>query len=185
MSVHGVRRFVGLMVMFVSCSGSSGQTSQTGGPAVSATAFVAASTTRTSSTVSAAPAASGMPLAGFGSTRLGAAGCNPASPLMFPEVRGTAKGAELWGLLFEPLSAGKDIKIVWRMSGTGDLGVAATGPHGQVVQPAWGPEYHGSSNWDRPGMEWGTGFVFDEKGCWNLHLSRTDTSGDVWLLIGP
>ena len=41
----------------------------------------------------------------------------------------------------------------------------------------------GESNYRRPGDEWGTGFRFTGSGCWHIHLTRDDTSGDVWLNI--
>jgi hypothetical protein len=54
------------------------------------------------------------------------------------------------------LRARREIKIVVRVGGTGDLGVSAEGPAGQRVRPSWGPEAHGGSNFDRPGDEWGS-----------------------------
>jgi hypothetical protein len=92
--------------------------------------------------------------------------------------------ASLWALLFNTLTTGQDIKILWRMTGRGDLQLVAIGPQGQVVQPDWGPQAHSGSNWNRPGDEWGAGFTFSAPGCWDLHAARNDTSGDVWLVIG-
>ena len=40
---------------------------------------------------------------------------------------------------------------------------------------------HSGSTYDRPGDEWGTGFLFDEPGCWHIHLQRTVRAGDVWM----
>lgn len=116
-------------------------------------------------------------------------GCNGTPVFLgegFPEVRGTAQGAELWGLLFvgqPPLSRKKEIKIVWRMTGEGPLRVRATLPDGSTAKLAWGPEQHGGSNWRRPGQEWGTGFVFPKPGCWKVELTRTSGSGHAWLLV--
>ncbi|MEV1172399.1 hypothetical protein [Nonomuraea sp. NPDC049784] len=104
----------------------------------------------------------------------------------FPEVRGTAQDAELWGLLFAPgppLASRKEIKIVWRMTGEGPLQVRATLPDGTQAKLAWGPEQHGGSSWHRPGEEWGTGFVFPKHGCWKVELTRTRGSGYVWLSV--
>ncbi|NJP89498.1 hypothetical protein HCN51_08570 [Nonomuraea sp. FMUSA5-5] len=104
----------------------------------------------------------------------------------FPEVRGTARDAELWGLLFvkaTPLSVGDEVKIVWRMTGEGPLRVRAVHPDGTLAKPVWGPEEHGSSTWRRPGQEWGTGFVFPKRGCWKVELSRDRGSGHVWLPV--
>jgi hypothetical protein len=131
------------------------------------------------------------PQAGAG--RLGAAGCRPPSPVT-PllqsgqqagiEVHGTARGAELWALPFAPvpLPVGEEVKIVWRMTGSGPLRITATRSDGTAARRTFGPEEHGGSNWNRPGDEWGTGFVFPGAGCWDLRLVRTSGSGDVWLV---
>jgi hypothetical protein len=99
-------------------------------------------------------------------------------------VRGSARDATLWGLVFArvPLPVGEEVKIVWRMTGSGPLRVAATRSDGTPAGRTFGPEAHAGSNWKRPGQEWGTGFVFPEAGCWDLHLARASGSGDVWLL---
>ncbi|MEQ4718840.1 hypothetical protein [Nonomuraea sp. B19D2] len=115
--------------------------------------------------------------------------CNGTSLILsegFPELRGTAQDAELWGLLFAPgppLASREEIKIVWRMTGEGPLRVRATLPDGTPARLAWGPEQHDGSNWHRPGEEWGTGFVFPKRGCWKIELSRTRGSGYVWLSV--
>lgn len=46
------------------------------------------------------------------------------------EVRGRAGLAQPYGLVFDslPLQRGREVKIVWRMTGTGDLSVTASGP---------------------------------------------------------
>jgi len=69
------------------------------------------------------------------------------------------------------------------MTGTGPLHVTLTAPDGSRQPLVFGPEPHGESNYRRPGDEWGTGFRFNENGCWHIHLSRDDTSGDVWLNV--
>jgi hypothetical protein len=128
--------------------------------------------------------ATGVPLGNFDGLPLGRIGCAPASPVVAAEVRGTAANAELWGLIMTTSSTvrvGDDVKIVWRMTGTGDLVATATAPSGNPAALAWGPDAHGGSNYDRPGDEWGVGYVFTEPGCWHLALRRTDTAGDVWL----
>ena len=121
-------------------------------------------------------------------TAVGGPGCHPPSPLtssatQLPEVRGRSSNGELWALLFNSLRSGQEIKIVWRMTGTGDFHVVAVGPQGQHLAPVWGPEAHLGSNWERPGGEWGTGFTFPVAGCWDMHATRDDTSGDVWLMM--
>lgn len=121
-------------------------------------------------------------------TRAGA-GCKGTPVFLgegFPEVRGTAEGAELWGLLFvraTPLKRGDEVKIVWRMTGEGPLKVRASLPDGTRAKLIWGPEEHGGSSWRRPGQEWGTGFVFPKAGCWKIELTRTRGSGHVWLPV--
>ncbi|MGN9838432.1 hypothetical protein ACTMTI_09970 [Nonomuraea sp. H19] len=135
--------------------------------------------------------ASGGPIdsAGSPSPVVTGAGCNGTPVFLgdgFPEVRGTARDAELWGLLFTPpppLPRGEEIKIVWRMTGEGPPQIRATLPDGTAAKLVWGPEEHGGSSWRRPGQEWGTGFVFPKRGCWKIELTRTRGSGHVWLPV--
>ena len=126
---------------------------------------------------------------------LGAPLCSPPSPLGAskigsPETKGTVlDSAQLYGLVMPeagfPLRVGEEIKIVWRMTGHGSLTATAVGPSGHPAPLTFGPEEHGGSNYDRPGDEWGTGYRLTEPGCWQLHLARDDTQGDVWLSISP
>ncbi len=119
---------------------------------------------------------------------VGAPHCHPQSPITsstlgIPEVRGTTSGnTELWALLFQSLVAKQEVKIVWRMTGNGDMQVVAQGPYGESVRPKWLTPHDGS-NWNRPGAEWGTGFILPGSGCWDFHVSRGDASGDVWVLV--
>jgi hypothetical protein len=133
---------------------------------------------------------------------LGQPGCDPPSPRnpagqTFPargEVFGTAVGGKLWALFFNgewssSASAvlagvvGKRVKIVFRMTGSGGFEIAAMGPDGTRVNPVWGPVFHPSSTWTRPGLEWGTSFVFSQPGCWRIQAKHGDVTGDVWLLV--
>jgi hypothetical protein len=83
-----------------------------------------------------------------------------------------------------PLHAQEGVKIVWRMTGSGDFSLLALGPKGQRVPPTWGPEAHRGSNWtDHPGTEWGSGFILPEAGCWDIRATRTDAFGDVLLVV--
>jgi hypothetical protein len=126
---------------------------------------------------------------------LGGPGCAPASPtnLTTHEARGAATSGDLWalldgGTLAEPRQAvledviGKQTKIVWRMLGKGEAAFTTVEPDGtrgfakDVVR-------HGGSNWNRPGDEWGSIFVFNQPGCWQIHAERADNSGDLWLLV--
>jgi hypothetical protein len=104
-----------------------------------------------------------------------------------PQVEGTGHGASLWGLLMfpHPLPArvGDQEKIVWRMTGSGVPQMTAIGPDGTIHRLAWGPAYHTSSNWNKPGDEWGAGYVFNVAGCWDLRASRGAATADVWLRV--
>ena len=96
-------------------------------------------------------------------------------------------GGEVWALLFfDRAQARQDEKIVWRITGTGGpLQIRAQHEDGTITQPIWGPEYHDSSSWDRPGAEWGTGFNFPEPGCWTLTATLGATVGDIRLQVAP
>ncbi len=116
--------------------------------------------------------------------------CQPSQTLPskndFPEVRGTMKSdGELWALLFfDQAHARQDAKIVWRMTGSGGpFEVQARNEAGTIIRPIWGPEYHGGSNWERPGDEWGTGFNFPEPGCWTFTVTRGATVGEIRLEV--
>jgi hypothetical protein len=120
---------------------------------------------------------------------LGAAGCEPPSPIVGQEVQGTGSDpvtayGEFQGVNAGDLTAGVPIKLVVRMTGSGDLSVDLTAPDGTSRPLDWGPEPHTGSNYDRPGDEWGTGFSFDAAGCWALNLKRD--GGDratFWLTV--
>jgi len=122
------------------------------------------------------------------------ASCEDPSPIgdapgdMGPEVQGHATDAELWGLIMArefPLVAGPhEIKIVWRMTGSGPLKLAAYDAKGRELPLAWGPEEHGGSNYRRPGDEWGSGYHFRHPGCYRLTARRAQGRGEVWLAIG-
>jgi hypothetical protein len=114
--------------------------------------------------------------------------CDASTPILATnEVQGVATDATVYGLLFlthpTPVRAGETLKIVWRMTGQGDLSVTSTSPSNRAGTLTFGPETHGASTYDRPGDEWGTGFLFDETGCWHIHLQRTVCSADVWINI--
>ena len=137
------------------------------------------------STVATAPSPTVSP-----TPKLGAPGCKPPSPMHpappqgLPEVQGTATGVQLWALFFAdmPIHPKQEIKIVWRMTGAGDLHLVAVSPRGIRIPPDWTQE-HGGSNWQRPGQEWGSGITFPVAGCWDQHATRGTSSGDVWLVV--
>lgn len=105
-----------------------------------------------------------------------------------PERGFDSPKGSLWMIVFAafPLRAGGEMKIVFRMTGSGDITIRASDADGIESKPTFGPQGHGSSSWDgvHPGAEVGIGFTFSHAGCWNIHLARADTSGDVWLTIG-
>jgi hypothetical protein len=95
------------------------------------------------------------------------------NPLGLPEAKGATENGEAWALIFKPLRQSQPVKIVWRVTGSGRFRIAAynsglDGPLG----PESGPNEHTASNWDRPGDEWGTVFVFPHAGCWRIEASR-------------
>ena len=113
----------------------------------------------------------------------------PIDTSALPEVQGVGHDATIYGLVFlthpEPVRVGDELKIVWRMTGQGDLSVSYFAPDGRPGVLTFGPEAHGGSTYQRPGDEWGTGFSFDAAGCWRIHLARSVGSGDVWIAIAP
>jgi hypothetical protein len=122
--------------------------------------------------------------------QLGAPGCRPASPVSFsgfPQVQGTGRGATRWGLLILahplPPRVGDEEKTVWRMTGTEPLTLEAIGPGGITRRPIWGPDQHEGSSWNKPGDEWGAGYVFTAPGCWDLRAARGSATGDVWIRV--
>lgn len=106
----------------------------------------------------------------------------PAPSFLLPEAQGVGRGVSLWALFFAELKRGQEIKIVWRMTGAGDLSMQATGPGGATASPVWGPRSHGGSSWQRPGDEWGTGWVFPSAGCWIVRATRS-VSGTAELAL--
>jgi hypothetical protein len=97
-----------------------------------------------------------------------------------------ATGGEVAALPFEvlPPHAGSDVKIVWRITGEGDLTVRAVRPDGSEGRLSFGPEPHGGSNFSEPGAEWGTGVRFDVPGCWVVEVRRGATAGRLVVDVG-
>jgi hypothetical protein len=123
---------------------------------------------------------------------LGRPGCEPATPITrnggLPEVEGTSSQIQLWGLLMaagsiDPLRVNEDVKIVWRITGSGDVAMTSVDPAGHTHALEWGPDLHSSSNYDRPGQEWGAGYLFTQPGCWRLHAVRGSATADVWVQV--
>lgn len=104
----------------------------------------------------------------------------------FSEIQGTMHSdGEVWALLFFGTAhADQELKIVWRMTGTGEkFTVEARHEDGTMIEPSWGPEVHEDSTWERPGAEWGTGFIFPQPGCWTLTARFGSTSGEIRLAV--
>ena len=101
------------------------------------------------------------------------------------EVHVESDTLEAWALFFEPppWRTGQEVKAVWRSTGAGTFDVVAVGPSGQRIKPAAGPTPHGSSNWQRPGAEWGTVFLFDEAGEWLLVASRGEGQAEIPVVV--
>jgi hypothetical protein len=83
-----------------------------------------------------------------------------------------------------PFIAGQEVKIAWRMTGSGPPRFTVIGPSGEdadVLQ--WGPEGHIDSTWKRPGDEWGTGFRFTHVGCWRITVRRDNAAGSISVRV--
>ena len=114
--------------------------------------------------------------------------CRPArpsssSPNGLVEVRGITSDGQLWALVFDrvPVPVHRQVKIAWRMTGTGALRLLALDSQGRVVQSS-GLVRHVGSNWHRPEKEWGGYFVFPTAGCWDIQAQRGSVTGNVWLV---
>jgi hypothetical protein len=120
---------------------------------------------------------------------LGGVDCEPPSPFDGLEVQGTGTGVTAFGQFQgatpNDLSAdGQTVKMVLRMSGTGELKTTLTAPDGSARSLDWGPEPHTQSNYQRPGDERGTGFSFDQEGCWAIAFKRGESdSATFWLEV--
>ncbi|HET9911061.1 MAG TPA: hypothetical protein VFQ13_04180 [Anaerolineales bacterium] len=118
--------------------------------------------------------------------------CQPSqiqeSPNSFPEIQATMNSeGEIWALLFfGEAHANEELKIVWRIDapepGT-EVHFQAHNEEGTIVQPIWGPTFHPESTWERPGLEWGTGFNFPEPGCWTITATLGATEGEITLEV--
>ena len=120
----------------------------------------------------------------FASLPIGRAGCSPASPMIGNEFRGTSDNGQLSGLIFNTRSsmhAGDNVKLVVRMTGSGPLKVTAIAPNG--ASSSLPTTAHTGSTFNRPGDEWDTEITYTERGCWQMHLTRTNTAADVWFQI--
>ena len=101
------------------------------------------------------------------------------------ELRAQSASLEVWALLWEPppWEAGREVKVVWRATGSGDFSVVALGPDGQRDAPTVGPTPHTGSNWNRPGDEWGTFFRLEEPGDWVLRAQRGSEAATLTVTV--
>lgn len=104
------------------------------------------------------------------------------SPHGMPEAQGQSADLTVWALFFHPLEAHTDIKVVWRVTGAGALQVRGYHPAGATAIPDRVRDHLGST-WQKPGDEWGTFFNFPAAGCWDLHVTRGPSSGDLWVEV--
>jgi hypothetical protein len=101
-------------------------------------------------------------------------------------VHAVGRKGQAWGIAMGPHvppQLGDELKIVWRVTGAGPLHVRLTRPDGSNGTLTFGPEPHSASSYHRPGDEWGTGYRFDQRGCWTITLSRTGTLDGIDVLI--
>ncbi len=85
----------------------------------------------------------------------------------------------------KPVRINEQVKIVWRITGAGELSLMSIAPDGRTQPLQWGPDLHLSSTYHRPGQEWGAGYLFSQPGCWDLHAVRGNANADVWLSVAP
>jgi hypothetical protein len=128
---------------------------------------------------------------------LGRSNCEPSSPITVgrvgpPEAFGTTSSGQLWALFFHGTLTndssavfsglvGSELKLVLKR--TAGVGLTtATAPDGTRRQPVW-QRAHASSTWERPGVEYGTGWQITEPGCWLIHVGSPDTGADLWFRV--
>ena len=119
---------------------------------------------------------------------LGAPGCDPASPMLGSVIQATGVGATTASGMLETtgpsdLAVDEPIKLIVRMTGSGDLSTELTAPDGSDRDFDWGPEPHASSNFGGEGDEWGVGFTFDAPGCWAVNLHRAGGEEATFWLV--
>lgn len=116
-------------------------------------------------------------------------GTCPASPPQAPDGarRGEGGAGEVWALGIgpSPVRVGEPLKVVWRVTGDGDLTVTAIDPGGRAEPPLSEPTPHVGSNFARPGEEWGTFFRFGRPGCWTLAARRGQVDGSIRVAVRP
>jgi hypothetical protein len=111
--------------------------------------------------------------------------CRTPTPDEEGAFEADASGGEVNALVFGslPPRTGSELKIVWRVTSVGELTVSAERPDGSAGVFTFGPEAHSGSTFERPGDEWGTGFLFDVPGCWHLDVRREAVHARVPILV--
>ena len=114
---------------------------------------------------------------------LGAPNCHPASPQHGGEIRGTASGGTVYGLIFGQIKLGEEFEVAWKISG-GPAKITVFDPVGDESTGVvtFGPEYR-VSNYPRPGEEVAYAYRFDSSGCWHFTFERRNMTADVWIRV--
>jgi hypothetical protein len=105
-------------------------------------------------------------------------------PLLGTPAAGTDTRAVL--AFFLVPTAGVEQKMILRMNGTGPLDFHAR-HDGTKILPKGVDAGHGSSSYDPifPGTsEYGVLMTFPNAGCWQVHVQRTNTAADFYLIVG-
>ena len=100
----------------------------------------------------------------------------------------TASGGTAWAWFMSdyPPRQGAEDKTVWRLDGatvTRSPTFELLGPEGATGRLDWGPEIHAGSNWNRPGVEFGTGLMFTSPGCWDVRVSFGQLRADAFVIV--
>src|SRR5262245_59217109 len=89
-------------------------------------------------------------------------GCSTPTPLgsrgqPVNVARVSTRAGEVWALALGPFPprVGQEVKIVWRVAGSGPLNVSFRDPNGNTRPLTFGPEAHMGSTFVHPGDEWG------------------------------
>lgn len=120
---------------------------------------------------------------------LGNDDCEPPSPHTsagrFSETRATPNGIDASALFYvvPPWRSDQEVKVIWRVTGSGEGHFVAIDPEGGEHPPTWGPNRHRSSSYNRPGDEWGTAFSLPTEGCWELRVTRDEGTASIWVIV--
>jgi len=96
-------------------------------------------------------------------------------------MRGQTENGQVWALGGAP-KVGEEFKLVLRVTGAGELSVLGVSPDGSRRAPTSVVE-HISSNFNRPGDEWGTFWKFDRVGCWRIIVQRGNLNSNITLTV--